>query len=65
MRHTITDTAAGSAAIAAAWWSQYLSPLLQAAILIFTAAFMGLGVMLRWRQWRAGSHRTNDEEDQI
>ncbi len=65
MRNTITDTAAGGAALAAAWWSQYLSPLLQAIILILTAAFMGLGVLIRWRQWRTGLLRPVEEEDQI
>ena len=65
MRNTITDTAAGGAALAAAWWSQYFSPLLQAIILILTAAFMGLGVLIRWRQWRTGLLRPVEEEDQI
>ena len=65
MRHAITDTAAGGTALAAAWWSQYLSPLLQAVILILTAAFLGLGVLIRWRQWRSGSLRPMEEEDQL
>ncbi|MDA8232373.1 MAG: hypothetical protein M0006_15040 [Magnetospirillum sp.] len=63
MRHTLADTVTSATALAAAWWSQFLSPLLQAAILILTAAFMGLGVLLRWRQWRA-PNRSN-EEDQV
>ncbi|MDA8232848.1 MAG: hypothetical protein M0006_16070 [Magnetospirillum sp.] len=60
MHKSIPDALAAAAAMLAAWWAQFLSPLLQAAILILTVLFLALGVALRWRQLRAASGPPHD-----
>jgi hypothetical protein len=51
-QRTLTDLSVPSSAAAVLWLTQYLQPILQAAVLILTILFIGLGVVLRWRQLR-------------
>lgn len=52
MKSGTTDGLMISGATLAMWWANVLSPVLQAMVLILTLAFVGLGVVLRWRQFR-------------
>ena len=54
----MADFSVPSAAALSLWLTQYVEPLVQAIILILTAAFIALGVMIRWRHLRQmhGSH---------
>ena len=57
-QRTLTDLSVPSSAAAILWLTQYLQPILQATVLVLTILFIGLGVVLRWRQLRVthGSH---------
>lgn len=49
-QRTLTDFSVPSSAAIALWLIQYLEPILQVAILMLTILFIGLGVVLRWKQ---------------
>ncbi|MDA8230136.1 MAG: hypothetical protein M0006_02235 [Magnetospirillum sp.] len=48
------DILAGLGAALAVLWTNDVSPILQAAVLVLTVLFLALGVALRWRAWRDG-----------
>ena len=59
-QRTLTDLSVPSSAAAVLWLTQYLQPILQAAVLILTILFIGLGVVIRWKQlrdvWNQSTH---------
>ena len=55
---TLADLSVPSSAVAALWLTQYLQPILQATVLILTILFIGLGVVIRWKQLRSGHGMT-------